>query len=170
MRFSNLVILAAASGLALSTAAQAKPKITVQAAPGTSVGSYHTYSWINTAPPGGLNPVQYQQIMADFDSSLASKGYQKSAQPSDLTLALTVGAQQKTDIETWGRFGLQTDVTQYTQGQLSVDVFDTKTKQALWHGQATETINPDKANPSKLDAAINTLMEQFPAKAAAPGQ
>jgi cytochrome c1 len=119
-----------------------------------------------------MNPVMYQRIIADFDAALAQKGYEK-ADTGDLSMAVTIGAQQKTDIETWGRFGLQTSVYQYTQGQLSLDVFDTKTKQALWHGQVSDTVNPDKPNPAKVDSAIAKLMQDFPATAAvvpAPAQ
>ena len=162
----NILCLAA---LAFSVGAQAKPQLTTDAAPGVNFSVYKTYTWVNTAPPGGINPVQYQRILADFDFALASKGYQKG-EPADLTMALTIGAQQKTDIDSWGRFGLQTSVYQYTQGQLSMDVFDTKTKQALWHGQVSDTINPDKPNPAKVDLAIITLMGKFPANAAAPAQ
>ena len=74
-----------------------------------------------------MNPVMFQRLMADFDFALAQHGYQKGPPTSDLSLVLTIGAQNKTDVETWGRFGLQTSVWQYTQGQLSLDAFDTKT-------------------------------------------
>ncbi len=112
-----------------------------------------------------MNPVMYQRIIADFEAALTSKGYRKG-EPADLSLALTIGAQQKTDVETWGRFGLQTSVYQYTQGQVSLDVFDAKTRRALWHGQASQTVNPDKPNPAKVDSAIAKLMKKFPATAA----
>jgi hypothetical protein len=111
-----------------------------------------------------MDPVMFQRIMADFDSSLAQHGYQKGT-TGDLSLILTVGEQDKTDVETWGRFGLQTDVYQYTQGQLSLDVFNTTTKQALWHGQASETVNPNP-KPSRVDAAIEKLMVKFPSSTA----
>jgi hypothetical protein len=166
MRSKFLLILGLASGLTMSADALAKPKISTDAVPGVNFSAYRTYSWINTTPPSGMNPVMYQRIMADIESALSQKGYQK-ADAGDLSLALTLGAQQKTDIETWGRFGLQTSVYQYTQGQLSLDVFDSKTKQALWHGQASDTVNPDKPNPAKADAAIAKLMQSFPATAAA---
>jgi hypothetical protein len=125
--------------------------------------AYKTYSWVQATAPAGGNPIMQQQIIADMDAALAQKGYVKSADSGDLSLILTIGAQQKTDVETWGRFGLQTSVYQYTQGQLSLDAFDTKTKQAVWHGQASETVNPDKPNPSKVSAGIQKLMAQFPA-------
>jgi hypothetical protein len=102
---------------------------------------------------------------------MASRGYQK-APGGELTLALTLGAQDKTDIQTWGRFGLQTSVYQYTQGQLSLDVFDTKTQQALWHGQVVKTVDPTKPNQAKISKAIAKLMAKFPGTAAgaAPAQ
>ena len=112
-----------------------------------------------------MNPVMFQRITDDFDLSLSQRGYQKVA-PGDLSLVLTIGEQNKTDVETWGRFGLQTSVYQYTQGQLSIDVFDTKTKQALWHGQASGTVNPDNPKASRVDAAIGKLMLKFPGNAA----
>lgn len=164
MRSKFLLILGLASGLVLSGNVVAKPKISTDAVPGVNFSAYRTYSWVNTGPPAGLNPVMYQRIVADFESALAQRGYRK-AETGDLSLALTIGAQQKTDIQTWGRFGLQTSVYQYVQGQLSLDVFDTRTKQALWHGQVSDTINPDKPNPAKVDSAIAKLMQKFPATA-----
>jgi hypothetical protein len=166
MRSRFLLIVGLASGLIMSAEAQAKPKISTDSVPGVNFSAYHSYSWVNAEAPAGMNPVMYQRILADIESALSQKGYQK-ADAGDLSMAVTIGAQQKTDIETWGRFGLQTSVYQYTQGQLSLDVFDSKTKQALWHGQASDTVNPDKPNPAKVDAAIAKLMQNFPPTAAA---
>lgn len=173
MHRKTLMVVAFAFGLAAPTIAFAGPSISTQAAPGVNFSSYKTYTWVQAKVPAGGNPITYQQIMADIDSGLAQKGYAKAASDGDLSLILTLGAQDKTDVETWGRFGLQTSVYQYTQGQLSLDAFDTKTNQAVWHGQASETINPEKPNQSKIDSAIAKLMVQFPATAApaaAPAQ
>ena len=165
MKRAFLTLLGVASAVALSTTAQAGPSISTDTAPGANLGAYRTYTWANTQAPQGVNPVMFQRITDDFDSSLSQRGYQKGA-PGDLSLVLTIGEQNKTDVETWGRFGLQTSVYQYTQGQLSIDVFDTKTKQALWHGQASGTVNPDNPKASRVDAAIEKLMLKFPGTAA----
>jgi hypothetical protein len=169
MRRKSALILAALILVPASSALA--QKISTQAAPGVNFGAYRTYAWVQVQAPSGGNPVMQQQIMADIDAQMAAKGYQK-ADPADLSLVLTLGAQEKTDIQSWGRFGLQTSVYQYTQGQLSLDVFDSKTHQALWHGQASQTIDPDKPKPAKVQKAIGKLMAQFPATAApaAPGQ
>lgn len=162
------VVLTALSGMLLAVPIGAMAQsLSTQAAPGVNFGAYHTYSWEQVQAPAGGNPVMQQQIIADFDAAMSGKGYQKVAESGDLSLILTLGAKEKTDIQSWGRFGLQTSVYQYTQGQLSLDAFDTKTQQAVWHGQASSTINPDKPNPSKVAKAISKLMAKFPATAAA---
>lgn len=167
MNRKTMIAIAFAACTALSSQASfAGPSISTQAAPGVNFSAYKTYTWVQAQVPAGGNPITYQQVIADIDSALAQKGYLKAASNGDLSLILTLGAREKTDIESWGRFGLQTSVYQYTQGQLSLDAFDTKTQQAVWHGQASQTINPDKPNPSKIDAAIQKLMTQFPATAA----
>jgi hypothetical protein len=165
MNRGYLLILGLASGLALSAGAQARPTVSTDAVPGVNFSAYRTYTWANASVAAGVNPVMQQRILADFDAALAQHGYQR-AEPADLSMILTIGAQNKTDVQSWGRFGLQTSIYQYTQGQVSLDVFDTKTNQALWHGQVSETVDPNKPNQAKIDAAIAKLMVQFPATAA----
>jgi hypothetical protein len=111
-----------------------------------------------------MDPVAFGRIRTGIENVLAGKGYQKAGgADGDLSLILTTGAQDKTQINSFGRFGLQTDVYQYTEGTLSLDAFDTKTKQAVWHGQATETVNPRKPNQKAIDDAVTKLMAKFPA-------
>ena len=157
-------ILALASALVLS-ADMAIAQTSAQTAPGSNLSAYRTYEWLGTTPPAGTNPIIVQQIIADFDAAMASRGYQKTP-GGELTLVLSLGAQNKTDIQTWGRFGLQTSVYQYTEGQLSLDVYDSTSKQALWHGQVAKTVNPNKPNPAKISKAVNKLMTKFPGTAA----
>ncbi len=169
MTRAKLPLLALASGLAVTASVPGTAQTSAQTAPGANLSAYRTYEWLGTTPPAGANPIMVQQIIADFDAQMASRGYQK-AQPGELTLVLSLGAREKTDIQSWGRFGLQTSVYQYTQGQLSLDVYDTKTQQALWHGQVAKTIDPNKPNPSKVTKAIDKLMQKFPGTAAPAAQ
>lgn len=166
-----MVASAAASAIAVRARA-ARPQISSDTAPGVNFSAYKTYAWVNPLPPGGMDPVAFERIRSAIEADLFGRGYQK-ADPGDLSLILSVGAREKTQFESWGRFGLQTDVYQYTQGMLSLDAFDTKTKQAVWHGQASETINPNKPDQGAVAEAINKLIAKFPpgggAGAPAPG-
>jgi hypothetical protein len=167
MRRNTFILLASLMALAVPVASVAGPKISTQAASGVNFSAYTTYTWIHASVPQGGNPVMQQRILNDFDAALAQKGYRQVPSGGDLSLILTIGAREKTDVTSWGRWGLRTSVYQYTQGQLSLDVFDTKTQQPVWHGQASQTIDPDKPNPQKVDAAVMKLMAQFPATVAA---
>ena len=156
----HLLILGAASVLALASGTWAKPQLTTDMAHGINFAEYKTFTWASTHPQGGINSVQYQRIIADISSRLGAKGYSHNT-PGDLTLALTLGKRQKVDIDTWNHYGYHDSYT-YNEGQISLDAFDTKTKRAVWHGQITDTINPKKPDPERLQAALYKLMEQFP--------
>jgi hypothetical protein len=161
MQRKHLIMLGAATALLLSTAAMAKPQLTTDTAHGVNFANYKHYTWYKSHPSGGMNSVQYQRIQAEMDSRLAGKGYQKGS-PPDLTLALTVGKRQKIDVDTWNRYGWNEHAHNYTEGQVSVDAFDSKTKQAVWHGQVTDTVRAGKTDPEKLHAAVTQLMDHFP--------
>ena len=149
-------------GLALSACAT-KPTVSSETTRGANLAAYPSYAWINAPPPEGMNPVAWERVRQDISSALTAKGYTQ-ADPGALAVILTVGARDKTDINTWGRWGRQVDVYQYTVGKISVDVFDAKTKQALWHGQATQTIDPGNPDPAVIDTAVAGVMAQFPAR------
>jgi hypothetical protein len=158
-----LLTCAAASLMAVGPSA-ARPQISTDAAQGVNFAAYKTFAWASAAAPSGMNPVAFDRIRTNIESAMAGKGYQKAAGDSgDVSLILTVGAKEKTQVDSFGRFGLQTDVYQYTQGTLSLDAFDTMTKKPIWHGQATETVNPGKTNNKALDDGVTKLMAKFPA-------
>lgn len=162
MMVRRALVVALVTGL-LAVPAWAKPKVSADTTPGANFASYGTFTFVNAQPQAGMNPVAYERIRQGVETGLTGKGYAKG-EPGDLSVIITVGAKDKTDIQTWGRWGRQVDVRQYTEGQLSVDVFDTKTRQPLWHGQATETVNPKKLQPEKVEAAVAAIMTRFPAR------
>ena len=168
MRRWSLLALAAI-GLSIGGQAYAAhPDISTESMPGVNFAGYKTFSWVQEAIPQGMDPVAYQRIQMDVADGLISKGYQQVDQNGDLSLILTLGAREKTDVNSFGFWGRQLDVYQYTQGKLSLDAFDTKTQKAVWHGQASETINPNKPDPAKVDSAVGKLMVKFPEGAGAP--
>jgi hypothetical protein len=155
-----IVILAAIAGL---SACKSSPNVSTDVTPGANFSAYRSFAFVNTAPPAGLDPVLYERIQQDVGSALRGKGYTSGA-PGDLSVIVTLGAKDRTDINTWGTFGRQVDVYQYTEGKLAVDVFDTKTRRPVWHGQATETIQPDKPDPAAINTAVASVMSSFPVR------
>ena len=143
------------------SACSSSPTVSTDVAPGANFSAYKTFSFVAEAPRGA-DPVSVERIQQDVGSALSGKGYTQG-QPGDLTVVTRVGAQNRTQVNTWGYWGLRTDVYQYTEGQLAVDVFDTKTRQPLWHGQAEERIDPNKTDPAAISAAVASVMSSFPA-------
>ena len=160
MQRKQLIMLGLASALVFATGVEAKPMIKTHAAQGVNFANYKTYTWIRTHPPGGFDSVRYQNLLGHIDSRLAAKGYNHGS-PADMTLVLTVGKRQKVDLDTWNHYGYH-DAYVRTQGEVSLDAFDTKTKKALWHGTVTDVINPNKPDPARADEALTKLLEHFP--------
>jgi hypothetical protein len=162
MRRRDLVAALAAAAALVACASQ--PKVTSDVTPGANLAAYKTFALVEQRAPGGMDPVAFERIRQGVSDALVTKGYTR-AEPGDLSVIVTLGARDKTDINTWGRFGRQVDVYQYTEGKMSVDVFDTKTRQPLWHSQATETIHPEHPDPAAIAAAVTSVMASFPPRA-----
>jgi hypothetical protein len=160
MQRKKLIMFGAASALLFAAGAQAKPRLTTDAAHDVHFANYHSFDWASTTPPKGLNSVQYHRVQQDITAKLGHKGY-KHQPNADLTLALSVGKLTKVDLDRWNHYGYH-DAYAHHEGQVSLDAFDSKTKRAVWHGQITDAINPNKADPAKLQAAVDQLIERFP--------
>ena len=160
MHHRHLILAGAASALLFSAGAQAKSRLTTDMAHDVHFANYTSFTWASTTPPHGFNSVQYHRVQEDMTNRLKAKGY--THQPhADLTIALTVGKLTKVDLDNWSHYGYH-DAYAHTQGQVTIDAFDSKTKRAVWHGQVTDAINPDKPNPEKLMAAVDQILAQFP--------
>ncbi len=72
------------------------------------------------------------------------------------------------DYNSWGGYTAETQVQQYTQGTLNIDLVDARGGKMIWEGVATGTLTDrDVQNMEQtLDAAVAQIFEQFPATAA----
>jgi len=64
--------------------------------------------------------------------------------------------------------GSTTFVNDYKVGTLVVDIFDARTKQAIWHGTASDALSDNaKSNAQATEQAIDKMFSNFPPGAAA---
>lgn len=64
----------------------------------------------------------------------------------------------------WGGFGEATTwVDNYEVGTLVIDMFDSRSKQLIWRGSASDTLpdKPDKATKD-LDKSVEKMFDHFP--------
>jgi len=141
--------------------------------PGADFSKYRTYKWVNT---GDAHPDQIMdaQIKQAVDSQLASKGMTKTDDDkADLYIGYQTAVDQETQWDVWGtgrRFGggmASWTSSKISVGTLVLDIYDPGTKQLVWTGSATKTIDPS-SNPGKnmknLDKAMAKLLKNYPPK------
>ena len=146
---------------------------------------YKTFTVMQRAHHGSSNPLVAVRASDAIKADLQQKGFIEASDPSkaDFTVDFTIGAQERTDINTypepymgpawgWGSmgwwggpyWGTGLDVRQYHEGTLSVDVFDTHTHRPVWHGWAKkELTRKDIENSAEpIRNAVAAVLAKFP--------
>jgi hypothetical protein len=144
--------------------------------PGTDFSKYHTYKWVSINHAEQVDPIVAQQIKDAIDTQLASKGMTKTdADTADMYVGIQTSIQQQ---QQWNAYGMgggwrmgggMASATSSTIqiGTLGVDFYDPATKQLVWRGQATKTLNPSKnaqTNLNRVNQAVAKLLKSFPPK------
>ena len=171
---SSAVLLVALAGCAST------PTVHTDYDPGAQFANIRTYTWLKK--PEGRSPLVEQRVVAAIDAKLAARGWtQTSETTADVGLAAHVATQQQQSVDTfysgpawggygWGRWGgpvgmgsATTTVRNYEVGTLVLDMFDLKTKQAIWRGTASGTVpdSPEQTNTKAL-AGIDKMFADFP--------
>jgi hypothetical protein len=153
-------------------------KVSVGADPGVDLTKYKTYGWSNIA---SANPLTHETVVSAIDAELAAKGLRKVDTDPELTVvvfgstASDVHASNPSwapalnSIATGVAAGSQSFLI--TKGTLVVDLVDTKTKNSVWRGQATDTLDHgptgDKVKDAKnvekpIKNAVKKMFKQFP--------
>src|SRR5215469_13403325 len=139
--------------------------------PGTNFAQYHTYKWVTTTD--GLDQIVDAQIKQAVDSQLAVKGLVKTdSDKADLEIGYHIGLDQEKEWNAFGSRGLlwgggigSATSSATINGSLLLAIYDSASKELVWTGIATKTLNPS-GNQSKtqqnLDKAMQKLLKQFP--------
>jgi len=143
--------------------------------PGTDFSKYRTYKWVNIE--GGAHPNQIvdAEIKQSVDSQLAAKGLTKTESDSaNMYVGYQIAVDQEKQWNAYGmgggiRFGGMGTATSSTinVGTLVLDMYDPASKQLIWTGQATKTIDPSskpEKNEKNLNKAMEKLLRNFPPK------
>ena len=141
--------------------------------PGTDFTKYHTYKWVNIERGAHPDQIVDAEIKQSVDSQLSSKGLTKTDdEKADLYIGYQVAVDQEKQWNGYGmgggiRWGGMASASSSTinVGTLVLDMYDPATKQLVWTGQATKTIDP-KSNQDKnqksLDKAMAKLLKNYP--------
>ena len=137
---------------------------------------YKTYQWIDYKPVAPGDQLLDQDIKRAVDEQLAGKGLRRVESGGDLLAGYQAGISEEKAFDSlgtggWGPFGWgnwgNTRVTSSTIdiGKLAIGLFDPATKQLVWRGSASKTLNiskdPDK-NYRNLEKALAKLFRNYP--------
>ena len=141
--------------------------------PGTNFSKYHTYKWVSIPENVHPNQIVSQEIMQAVDNQLSMKGFTKTdADKADLYVGYQCSIDQERQWNAWGmggglRFGGMGSATSSTiqNGTLAIDFYDPTSKDLIWRGQATKTLNPSgnqQKDMERLNKAMAKLLKNFP--------
>jgi len=140
------------------------------------LASYKTFSVTRGNSCG--NPLSDQRIAADVSSALTAKGWQEVPESeAQATVVVHTSTKTKHTYQTfydgygggwrWRRFGGFTGATTYEQdykvGTVVVDIFDGKSKEAIWHGYAAGVLSGKATENARInDQAVAKMFANFP--------
>jgi len=146
--------------------------------PGTNFSKYKTYKWVVIEGAHMPDQIMDQQIKLAIDTQMAAKGFTKADGDTGLDLGYQISVANQTQWSTYGTGGprwgwgggmVTTTSSTYQVGTLDLDMYDPATRQLVWRGTATKTVNPSD-NPEKNQKNLNKAMEKLLKKFPPPAQ
>ncbi|MEJ2382847.1 MAG: DUF4136 domain-containing protein [Xanthomonadales bacterium] len=150
---------------------------------------YKTYNFFS--PMGIENPnysTIYGSVFRDaIGREMEARGYTRSDDP-DLLLNVSAKLQDKTQVRTYndpypaGYYGYRrgfydpwygygattTQVSQYTEGTVNIDMVDARAKRMVWEGVAVGRLKDDRTNEQireAINSGVASMFEGFPFRA-----
>lgn len=148
-------------------------KINYDADPSANFSSYKSYSWASATTPQGMNPLIFQRVKTAIASTLATRGYSEGS-PGEFAVGFTLGSRDRVQVTDFGSYGAfyrpwggwggynNVDVRNVTDGTLTIDIYDTRTKQPVWHGTATQEVSSKAPDQAKIDSVVAAVLANFP--------
>jgi hypothetical protein len=146
---------------------------------------YQTFNFISDKPLlvadiAGASPLLPGRLMKAARKELTAKGFRfvDDRASADFVISFTLGARDKIRVTSypttyrrgayvggWGApYYNEVDVRNYTEGTLSIDLFDVQTRKPVWHGWAVKSItSADRENPEPLiNEIVEAILAEFP--------
>ena len=165
-----------AAWLLIITGMLAAQDVKYNSMPGTDFSKFHTYKWVVVPNAKYPNQIVDAQIKDAINSQLSAKGLTVTdSDKADLYVAYQVSVAQQ---QQWNAYGMggglrwgggMATATSSTidVGTLVLDMYDPTTKQLVWTGSATKTLNPSsnqEKNQKNLNNAMAKLLKNYPPK------
>jgi hypothetical protein len=176
---------ASIAALCATLAGCATAKITTEFDPKIDYGAFKTYAWITAQPgpeqaPAIRNPTVQLLVKEAVDRELAGRGLARAGEgQADLLVAVHGISQDRIEVSSYGYaygprpygvygYGMPvatgTDVRQYRDGTLILDLVDARTKELAWRGTVSDTVSSPEEVRRVIDAGVKKLLAEYPPK------
>jgi hypothetical protein len=175
MRKWSLILMLASIGLAVNCSS-----ISTQFdyERGEDFSRFKTYAFMPVPQELGRNELVIKRIGNAIVKQLGTKGLTEDKNTPDLLIAVHTDVRDKVNITSYGygyapyySFGYWrgsmggTDVRQYEEGTLIIDMVDAQQKEMVWRGMASRAL-PSSPTPEKIDkiidAVVAKIFEKYP--------
>ena len=174
--------------LLLLAACASTPRVASQADPSADFSRYRSFAFFSplALDQHGYTTITSNRIRASVRTQMEARGYVFDEANPDLWVNLNAYLQDKTQVTTMPEVDYdyyysyrarsyvavpywrdRTDVRQYTEGTLNVDVVDARQKRLVWEGVAVGTVGRMKPEQrgERIDAAVAAIFADYPYRA-----
>jgi hypothetical protein len=130
---------------------------------------YTTYRWIPHVKGTGDNPLMNDPLIESHvknavNAELARKGFVKLEEGDpDFLVAYYFTTRNRVDITNYyGYWYPWTNVYEYKEGTLILDMVDREQKQLLWRGWATDVLADRSRLNEQITNSVQKLLERYP--------
>jgi hypothetical protein len=161
-------------------------QVTTDHNPKTTIATCHTYTWASEfrathgEPQAFANPVNESRLRDAIAANMQAKGIQPAATgaTADCTVGYGIGVRNVVEGEGypgwgwgygWGwrhsyMMGAWDEPYAYSEGRVSVDVYDAQSHQPIWHASVNEDVTKLTGDDAqvKINAAVAAIFTKFP--------
>lgn len=174
----------------LALGACSTPQVRYDTDARVNIADYHHYAWeqaANDTTAGGAafkNPLNVKRLRTAVDTNLTKHGLQPVVEgiAPDVYVTVSIGTRQniETDYRSPVRFGMgwgywhpglmgsvawdNDSVYTYREGRISIDLFDAKKREAIWHASVEQDmtyLTGDKAE-ARINEVVTAMFAKFP--------
>lgn len=172
---------------AIATGCAAGPKISADYDKSVDFSSYQTFSFYQPlgTDQAGYESLITQTIKAAVRQEMESRGYRHTESGATLQVNFNAKLAQQVRVSQtpapmpyygyrrgfyggWGGYGYETQVDQYTEGTLNIDIIDAQRKQLIWEGVAVGRVSSNKTQEERkaaIRAAVAEIFAKYPFRA-----
>jgi hypothetical protein len=165
--------------LVVAWTACASVRVSVDYDPNEDFSTYRTFTWFPRPRPATGdyrvdNPLLDQRVRAAVEQTLTARGYRKlEDRAPDFYVNYHLQIDEKIDVRTvnrgyvdrWGYYvgWPETQVTQYDEGSLVIDIADARDKQLAWRGIGVGRVR-SRPTPEETTRDVQEVVAQILAK------